>query len=104
MALARAAALEQPRAVAVEGAAQVWRQAPFDGGLEFAFRGRLAEPFEPGVRDLSPDTFDPDAPPDLAAAGPGGMDTLDSFISVVQYARTAGCSYVDGAFVPVLKS
>ena len=59
---------------------------------------------QPGVRDLSPDTFDPDAPPDLAAAGPGGMDTLDSFISVVQYARTAGCSYVDGAFVPVLKS
>lgn len=63
------------------------------------------EPDQPSATDtLDPDAFDAllgeeAAPPPETAALPG----LDRFISVVQYARTAGCMYVDGGFVPVLK-
>ncbi|MEZ4322628.1 MAG: hypothetical protein R3F61_34495 [Myxococcota bacterium] len=51
-------------------------------------------------------TFDPDAESgDLSqmAASADGMEGLDRFISVVQYARTVGCMYVDGGFQPVFK-
>lgn len=59
----------------------------------------------PEVRGIAPTTLDPDAPDHLVDCPTGvGMDSLDAFINVVQYARTAGCSYVDGAFQPVLKS
>jgi hypothetical protein len=58
----------------------------------------------PEVRSLAPSTFDPDAPEALVDTPTDvGMDSLDAFISVVQYARTAGCSYVDGGFQPVRK-
>ncbi len=51
-------------------------------------------------------TLDPDDPADtstLSEAKQSDMPDLDRFISVVQYARTVGCSYVDGGFQPVFK-
>ncbi|MCB9677054.1 MAG: hypothetical protein H6737_18195 [Alphaproteobacteria bacterium] len=49
-------------------------------------------------------TIDPDAPESLASmAGDGDMGSLDRFISVLQYARSVGCMYVDGRFEPVFK-
>lgn len=54
---------------------------------------------------LDPDAFDEDG--DLTSitesADPDGLPALDRFISVVQYARSAGCMYVDGGFAPVVK-
>ena len=52
------------------------------------------------------DTMDPDQEPDattLTGTKQSDMPDLDRFISVVQYARTVGCSYVDGGFQPVFK-
>ena len=55
-------------------------------------------------------TLDPDALEDdgelatlAEAADPDGLPALDRFISVVQYARSSGCMYVDGGFAPVVK-
>lgn len=58
----------------------------------------------PDVRSLSAITVDPDAPLDDLGTAPTDTLALDAFISVVQYARAAGCSYVDGAFQPVSRS
>lgn len=46
-------------------------------------------------------TFDPET--DAAEQMHAADASMDAFISIVQYARSAGCSYVDGAFFPVLK-
>jgi hypothetical protein len=58
------------------------------------------------VVSAAAETMDPDDPTDsstLNEATKSDMPHLDRFISVVQYARTVGCSYVDGGFQPVFK-
>lgn len=59
------------------------------------------DPEQPSVVDtLDPEHFDLDAPAPTSPASPPGLDRL---ISVLQYARSTGCMYVDGGFEPVVK-
>jgi len=46
-------------------------------------------------------TLDPENP--VIPSPPTGLGSLDHFISVVHYARSAGCMYVDGGFEPSIK-
>lgn len=81
-----------------------WRAA-LHAMCELAALDSTAPLDEPRVQD----TLDPDSLHDLGAAeaapavDPSALSGLDRFISVVQYARTAGCMYVDGRFEPVLQ-
>lgn len=61
------------------------------------------ESSSPSVRSMSGSTFDPDAPLE-GLSDQTDSYSLDAFISVVQYARSAGCSYIDGAFFPVTRT
>jgi len=53
--------------------------------------------------DAALSTLDAENPMDSMSNPSGGMVGLDRFISVVQYARTTGCMYVNGGFEPVFK-
>jgi hypothetical protein len=81
-----------------------WRAA-LHAMCELAALDSAAAPHEPRAQDtLDPDTLQGLGAPEAAPpVDPSALSGLDRFISVVQYARTAGCMYVDGRFEPVLQ-